>query len=147
MSDIFSTMDGDPLPSVSAPPSVIAELGMRCTTGGETAYGTVDIQPEVCIPESGAVRTSVLATWSDLLAGAVAGRAMNPRIPLTLDLEVQLKSLAGAGDRIAASATVIKAGRTVVVCETSFWNETNGAPIAQSIASFIASPDPSHSFE
>lgn len=133
--------------SVIATPSVIADLGLRCKTGGEVAYGWADIQPEVCLPGSGVVRTSVLATWADVLAGAVAGLAINPRIPLTLDLEVQLQGLAHAGDKIAVSATVIKAGRTVVVCESSFWDETTGAPIARSIASFIASPDPSHSFD
>ena len=128
-------------------PGVVAELGLRCTSVAEVAYGNAEVQPTVCIPGAGVIRTSVLATWADVLTGAVAGRAINPRIPLTLDLEVQLRGLAREGDRIAASATVLKAGRTVVVCEARFWDERSGTPIAHSIASFIASPDPAHVFD
>ncbi len=79
--------------TVSLPPSVIAELGLRCETGGEIARGHTEIQPTVCVPDTGTVRTSVLATWSDVLTGAAA------------------------------------------------------EPFAFSVASFIASPDPSHVFE
>jgi acyl-coenzyme A thioesterase PaaI-like protein len=123
------------------------ELGLRTVIDGDTVRGSAEIVPEICVPGTDTVRTSVLATWADVVAGMVAGYAVNPRIPLTLDLEVQLQGPARAGTRIVVVANAIKVGRTVVVCEAQFNDEQTGKPIALSLASFMASPDPSHVFE
>ncbi len=132
-------------------PSIVAELGLQSSKGhdlrGPVIRGTADVVAEACVPQTATLRTSVLATWADVVTGAAAGEAMNPRIPLTLDLEVQLSGEARVGDRLATEAVAIKAGRTVVVCESLFRSELSGEVIATAIASFIASPDPSHVFD
>jgi acyl-coenzyme A thioesterase PaaI-like protein len=125
---------------------IIAELGLQTAADGPAVRGRADVMPEVCVPGTAALRTSVLATWADVLTGTVAGQAMSPRIPLTLDLEVQLQRGARRGDQIGADATALKIGRTIVVCETTFRDETTNAPVAVAHASFIASPDPRHVF-
>jgi acyl-coenzyme A thioesterase PaaI-like protein len=126
--------------------SVIAELGLRSTVEADRVRGWADVVPEVCVPGTAIVRTSVLATWADVVTGAVAGNAMSPRIPLTLDLEVQVFGAAVSGERIVMEAVAVKVGRTVVVCEATFRTERKPAPVAVAVASFIASPDPSHLF-
>ena len=75
------------------------------------------------------------------------GHAINPRIPLTLDLEVQLLGAATVGDQIVGESVAVKVGRTVVVCEASFRKESETDPFAIALASFIASPNPDHVFE
>jgi acyl-coenzyme A thioesterase PaaI-like protein len=126
--------------------SVIAELGLRSTVDNDCVRGWADVVSEMCVPGTATVRTSVLATWADVATGAVAGKAISPRIPLTLDLEVQLFSAALAGERVLVEAAAVKIGRTVVVCEATFRIERTGATVAVAVASFIASPDPSHLF-
>jgi acyl-coenzyme A thioesterase PaaI-like protein len=128
------------------PGSILAELGLRTAVDGPAVRGRAEVVPELCVPGTSTLRTSVLATWADIVTGSVAGQAMNPRIPLTLDLEVQLQRGAGCGDQVGLEATALKVGRTVVVCETRFWDEASGAPVAVAHASFIASPDPQHVF-
>jgi len=126
--------------------TIIAELGLHTAADGPVVRGRVAIVPEVCAPGTTMVRTSVLATWADIVTGFVAGQTVNPRVPLTLDLEVQLQSGAHAGDRVVVDATAVKVGRTVIVCEARFVDELAGTPVAVAHASFIASPDPDHVF-
>jgi hypothetical protein len=40
------------------------------------------------VPGTSRLRTSILATWADNLAGLLAVYAMAPRVPVTLDLDV-----------------------------------------------------------
>jgi acyl-coenzyme A thioesterase PaaI-like protein len=127
-------------------PSVIAELGLRPTVEADVARAWAEVVPEACVPGTAALRPSVLATWADVITGAVAGNAISPRIPLTLDLEIQLTGNACIGDVVEAEAIAVKAGRTVVVCQATFRLKRTHAPIAVALASFIASPDPSHLF-
>ncbi|WP_238430170.1 PaaI family thioesterase [Frankia nepalensis] len=125
---------------------IIAELGLSMTDDGSGLRGDAEVTPEMCVPGTATLRTSVLATWADVLAGTVAAQTLDPRIPLTLDLEVQLHAGARAGDRVRAVTTAIKIGQTVLVYETRFLNETSGALVAVVHISFIASPNPQHVF-
>lgn len=131
----------------AAPTShIVTELGLHLTGGDGALHAHAEVSPHVCVPGTSTLRTSVLATWADVLAGTVAGDALNPRIPLTLDLEVQLRAQAHRGDRISAVASLLKVGRTVLVCETRFRDQATGAPVALALVSFIASPNPLHVF-
>jgi acyl-coenzyme A thioesterase PaaI-like protein len=125
---------------------IVSELGLRVAADGPDVRGRALVVPQMCVPGSAVLRTSVFVTWADVLTGTVAGNALNPRIPLTLDLEVQLHAGAREGDDIGAVATAVKVGRTVLVCETRFRNERTGDLAALAYVSFIASPDPSHVF-
>jgi acyl-coenzyme A thioesterase PaaI-like protein len=133
-------------PQVARVSHVVAELGLRTVADGPAIRGSAPVVPELCVPDTPILRTSVLAIWADILTGYVAGQALNPRIPVTLDLEVQVSGCARVGDQISAEATALKAGRTVVVCETRFRNDTTGELVALAHVSFVASPDPAHVF-
>src|SRR4051794_30343087 len=103
---------------------------MSLEVGGDMVRGSAEGQKHACVPGTDVVRTSVLATWADVVTGVIAGHAITPRIPLTLDLEVQVQQQALAGTRLVAEATALKVGRTVLVCEARFWDEDSGALLA-----------------
>jgi acyl-coenzyme A thioesterase PaaI-like protein len=128
------------------PVSIIAELGLRTAADGPVVRGAAEVVPELCVPGTSTLRTSVVATWADVVTGYVAGRSMDPRIPLTLDLEVQIHGTVRAGDRVVCQASALKVGRTVVVCEARFHDDSTGALLAIALGSFVASPDQSHVF-
>ena len=137
--------------SDSVPPtgkgSILAELGLRTAVDGPTAHGVAEVVDELCLPGTSALRTSVLATWADILTGAVAGVAIDPRIPLTLDLEVQLQRPVPAGIEIRVDAEAVKVGRRVILTEARFCDAASGEPFGLALVSFIASPNPEHVFE
>ncbi|EFC86405.1 hotdog domain-containing protein [Parafrankia sp. EUN1f] len=125
---------------------IVAELGMQTSGEGTTRRGQAEVRPEVCLPGTSLLRTSVLATWADVLAGAVAAQARFPRISVTLELEVQVRRTPRVGDRVEAVATAVKIGQTVTVCETRFFDGRTGELAALSYASFVVSPNPAHVF-
>jgi acyl-coenzyme A thioesterase PaaI-like protein len=108
--------------------------------------------PEICLPgtgspQSGGLRAGVLGTWADLVTGTVAAETMDPRIALTLDLEVQVLGSARVGSRVLVEASPVKVGRSVTVCTAWFHDEASDAPIAVAYASFMASPDLAHQWD
>jgi acyl-coenzyme A thioesterase PaaI-like protein len=125
---------------------IVTELGLTVAIDGPVAVARAAVVPEVCVPGSVALRTSVLATWADVVTGMLVISAVAPRIPVTLDLEVQVIEPAVEGDTVTAEATVVKLGRTVLVSEARFHVEGSGALVALAYASFIASPNPDHVF-
>jgi acyl-coenzyme A thioesterase PaaI-like protein len=125
---------------------VIVELGLEVATDGEVVLGRAPVVENLCVPGTDELRTSVVLTWADVLAGAVSGRAMEPRIPLTLDLEVQLVRPARPGEVVTAEARSVRAGRTVAISEAWFRDEASGEPVAVAVATFVPAPDPTHVF-
>jgi acyl-coenzyme A thioesterase PaaI-like protein len=134
-------------PAVRTGPHIIAELGLHTAFEGGAVAGRAEVVPEACIPGTDVLRTSVLATWSDVVTGFAAGHAVQPRIPLTLDLEVQVVEPPRAGMTVVSKGTVTKLGRTVVVTETPFIDEATGTLLAVSFVTFVPSPNPEHVFE
>jgi len=126
--------------------SVVSEIGLAGVWEGDVVRGRGEVVPETCIPRTEVLRTSVIVTWADVVTGSVAGSMITERIPLTLDLEVQVQEPARLGDRMVIEAAPLKAGRTVAVAEARVRNEDTGAPIAYAIATFFASPNPAHVF-
>ena len=126
--------------------SVVSEIGLAGVWEGDVVRGRGEVVPETCIPGTDVLRTSVIVTWADVVTGSVAGSMITERIPLTLDLEVQVHEPARLGDRMVIEAAPLKAGRTVAVAEARVHNEDTGAPIAYAIATFFASPNPAHVF-
>ncbi|WP_283097164.1 PaaI family thioesterase [Frankia umida] len=100
----------------------------------------------MCGPGETAVRTSILATWSDMMTGSLAVVLMGPQIPITLDLQVDVIEPAGPGDVISLEGTVLKRGRSVLVCETLLRRVNSSAVLAIAHTTFMASPDPRHVF-
>jgi len=126
--------------------SVVSEIGLAGVWEGAVVRGRGEVVPETCIPGTDVLRTSVIVTWADVVTGSVAGSMITERIPLTLDLEVQVQKPARLGDRMVIEAAPLKAGRTVAVAEARVRNEDTGAPIAYAIATFFASPNPADVF-
>nr|MDT0666360.1 PaaI family thioesterase [Micromonospora sp. DSM 115978] len=124
----------------------VMELGLRIEVDGDDLTGSAAVFPEICVPGTRTLRTSVLATWADVITGTLAMVHVAPRIPLTLDLDTHVVQPAADGDLIAVDASVVKLGRTVLVCQARFRNATSGGLVAVAYASFVASPNPGHVF-
>ena len=124
--------------------AVVTELGLLVSQDGDMLRGEAHAVPELWVPGSTVVRTSVLATWADVLAGLLSSLTIAPRIPVTLDLDVHL-SRQPVGDRdIVSVCNVVKSGRSITVCLVRFSHRGDPEPFAVSHASFMASPNPAH---
>lgn len=129
------------------PESILVELGLFVEQDGLPLRGAAEVFPEICVPGTDILRAGVLAAWADLVTGTVAAEAMDPRIALTLDLELQVLAPAVVGHRIHVEAAPVKVGRSVTVCRADFRDGPGGAALAVAYASFMASPDPGHVWE
>ena len=122
---------------------VVAELGLRVRLDGDGLAGDAAVTPEMHVPGTDVLRVSVLAAWSDMLTGLLSGTTIAPRVPVTLDLSVDLPRPVRGTPTIVGAARVLKAGRSVVVLEVTFVEAGGTAPVAVGTASFMPSPDAS----
>src|SRR4051812_8490932 len=120
---------------------IVGELGMAISVAGDALHGRVDVTPEMFVPGTSCLRTSILAAFTDLLAGLLAGRAIGPRVPVTLDLAVDLYRPATDVRRVEGIARAVKQGRTIFVARIDF--TADGEPLATATATFMPVPDES----
>ncbi len=119
----------------------IADLGGGYRLAGDACVGDFEVVDEMRAPGTSAVRASILATEADVVAGALANRALNPRVPLTVDLTVH--GLAPVDvDRLTIVSRPVKVGRSTVVVDTWFCAPGAERPLAFSQATFMPSPRP-----
>ncbi|MEU5879160.1 PaaI family thioesterase [Spirillospora sp. NPDC047279] len=123
------------------PASLIEELGFATRRAGEGLHGTAEVLPAMHVPGAPHLRTSILATWADILTGLLATQVMAPRVPVTLELDVQLYRPAPADGTVEGIAEVVKVGRSVFVAGVAF-TSAGGRPLAIANASFMTAPDP-----
>jgi acyl-coenzyme A thioesterase PaaI-like protein len=122
---------------------IISEMGLETNRHGEGMRGEAEVWPEQWVPGTQVLRSSVLLTWSDVVSGLLSSLAISPRVAVTLDLEVHhIRQHVGTG-RVEAHAELLKAGRSVVVCEIAF-TDGDGRRFAMSQGTFMASPNPEH---
>jgi acyl-coenzyme A thioesterase PaaI-like protein len=121
---------------------LLSELGFTSRLVGGELHGSGAIAPPMHVPGTSLLRTSILATWADMLGGTMTMRAITPRVPVTLELDVQLYRPAPSAGRLQAIGRVAKAGRSVIVIEVDFLDE-RGETFAFSGSSFMAAPDSS----
>lgn len=124
---------------------ILSELGFTTRWVGDEVHGSAPVVPELFVPGTTSVRTSILATWADVVCGYLVVDRMLPRVPVTLDLDVHLHEPLRETDTINAAARMIKAGRSVAVAEVTFTG-ADGTELAVGGASFMASPDPHATF-
>lgn len=124
-----------------APKDMLGELGFATRMAGEELHGTASITPAMHVPGTSHLRTSILAVWADTLTGLLATRVTTPRVPVTLELDVQLYRPAPADGTVQGIARVVKVGRSVFVADVEF-TLSGGEPLAASMASFMMAPDP-----
>ena len=115
-------------------------FGVFEADGGMDGAGTV--VPEMSVPGTGALRTSVLAAWADVVAGYVAIGLFDPGVPVTLDLDVHLHRPAVGLGEVRMAARVQKAGRSVSVLRVGITGG-DGRALGFAHATFMAAPNPS----
>ncbi|MFA1541931.1 PaaI family thioesterase [Actinomadura monticuli] len=119
---------------------MLDELGFATRKDGEDLRGSASITPVMHAPGTARLRTSILAAWADILTGLLATQVTTPRVPVTLELDVQLYRPAPAGGGVEGVARVVKVGRSVFVSSVEF--TSSAGPLAIANASFMMAPDP-----
>src|SRR3954447_14807261 len=114
---------------------------MAISVAGDALHGRVEVTPEMFVPGTPCLRTSILASFTDLLAGLLAGRVIGPRVPVTLDLAIDLFQPAVEVTRVQGVGRPLKRGRTVFVASVDF--AAAGDPLATATATFMPVPDES----
>jgi acyl-coenzyme A thioesterase PaaI-like protein len=119
---------------------VLVDLGWVTARSGEELYGSAPIVDEMEVPGTGHLRTSILATWADTLAGLLAVDAISPRVPVTLELDIHLFGPAPGSGVVHGVGRIVKSGRSVIVAGVDFTDQ-DGEPIGFGAGSFMAAPD------
>lgn len=120
---------------------MLAELGLATRRAGDGLHGTASVTPEMHVPGTARLRTSILAAWADTLTGLLATQVTAPRVPVTLELDVQLYRPAPASGTVDGIAAAVKVGRSVFVASVRFTTAC-AEPLAVAHASFMTAPDP-----
>jgi acyl-coenzyme A thioesterase PaaI-like protein len=120
---------------------ILIDLGLVVGRSGDGIVGTAQTVPEMWVPGTTCLRTSILAAWVDHVSGLAAIDVLAPRVPVTLELDVHVYERLPADGTVRAVARVVKAGRSVVVCTVDITDD-RGRPLAIGNASFMAAPDP-----
>jgi acyl-coenzyme A thioesterase PaaI-like protein len=118
---------------------LLQELGFAVRQDGDILRGSASVTPFMHVPGVPCLRSSILASWADMLCGLLSMRAFGG-VSVTLELDVHLyRPAPGAGTVIAVGRTV-KAGRSVFVGEVEF-ADADGEVFGFSATSFMAAPD------
>jgi len=121
---------------------ILNELGFAIKRVGNELHSTASITPEMHVPGTDHLRTSIFAAWADHLAGLLAIDSIAPRVPVTLELDVHLYRPAPGSGTVRGVGRTVKTGRSVFVAGIDFFSD-HGEPIAIAAGSFMAAPDPS----
>jgi len=121
--------------------SAIDELGLAMEAVGDELHGWADVRPTMWAPGTEMVRASVAMTWADSLLGLHALKALEPRLTVTLELDVHLFDDVAGIDRVHARSRLVKAGQAVIFTTLDFLAE-DGRLVGFGSGSFMAIPDP-----
>ena len=124
-----------------APEHIVHELGFHIVPEGDGLRGRAQVVPQMYVPGTDVLRTSILATWTDLICGLPVVDVFLPRVPTTLSLEVHVLERRPAPTEVIGHSRVVKAGRSVIFTQVEF-TDGAGRRIAIGSASFMAVPDP-----
>src|SRR6478736_1817108 len=69
---------------------IMRDLGFAVVATDDGMSGAGRVVPEMWVPGTSVVRTSILAAWVDRVAGYLAIDLFDPGVPVTLDLDVHL---------------------------------------------------------
>lgn len=119
-----------------------SELGLQVDIEGDTLVGRGQVVPELCVPEAGIVRPSVLLSWADILIGSLANERTMPRVCMTVDLDVRVARPLPVGTSVFSVGRILKSGRSLTVGEADFFIDGDDVPAAHVIGGFMASPRP-----
>lgn len=105
----------------------LATLGLRLdAVGAGTCETSLELTPALR-QQHGYTHAGVITTMADHTAGGAARAAVSPgRDVLTLELKINFLR-PGRGDRLIARARCLRAGRSIVVCESEVFAVVDGA--------------------
>ena len=83
---------------------LLAELGFTSRLVDDELHATGAITPPMHVPGTSRLRISILACWADMVGGMLTMRAIAPRAPVTLELDVHLYRPRRPGGGCARSA-------------------------------------------
>jgi acyl-coenzyme A thioesterase PaaI-like protein len=121
---------------------IMRDLGFGVAESADGICGSAHVVPEMWVPGTTALRTSILAAWADVAAGHLAIGLFDPGVPVTLDLDVHLYHPVVGRDEVRMLARVQKAGRSVSVLSIDI-DDGGSDPIGFAHATFMAAPNPS----
>jgi acyl-coenzyme A thioesterase PaaI-like protein len=121
---------------------IMRDLGFGVVPSGDEMHGSAVVVPEMWVPGTEVLRTSILAAWADMVAGYVAIGLFEPSVPVTLDLDVHLHLPPSGVDAVRMVAGIQKAGRSVSVLRIAI-TDGDGTPVGFAHATFMAAPNPS----
>ncbi len=111
---------------------------------GDSVVGELQIDDTLRAPESWRIRSSVLAAVGDQVTGILAAQRTDPATALTSDLALvtadDMIATARRTERFSVTSQILKAGRSLIVCECRFGNAGAEGPLAICEATFVASP-------
>src|SRR5262249_3742153 len=81
---------------------ILMELGFDVERVGDDLQGRAIVTPEMLVPGTSTLRTSILAAWADTVTGLRALDAIRPRVVVTQQLDVHLFESPPAGAEIHA---------------------------------------------
>lgn len=120
---------------------VLGDLGLSIEAAGDELHGRAAIVPTMWAPGTTRLRASIVATWADTLLGLLAVRALAPRVPVTLELDVHLFDDPGDDGVLHLAGHVAKAGRAVIVSSMEI-SAGDGRRVGFGHSMFMAAPDP-----
>jgi acyl-coenzyme A thioesterase PaaI-like protein len=102
--------------------------------------GTVSITESMWTPGTTSLRTSIVAAWADQLCGLLAATILVPRVPVTIQLDVQLIAPAPGSGLVTGTGKITKLGRSIIFAAVEFTDES-GALFCLGTGSFMVVPD------
>jgi acyl-coenzyme A thioesterase PaaI-like protein len=118
---------------------IMSETGLSVRLDGDGLAGRAQVAPELHVPGTDVLRTSVLAAYADMLTGLLAMGALPGRVPVTLDLAVDVVAPVRGCPVLEARCRLVKAGRSVLVLSVDF--TVGGDSVALGSGTFVPSPD------
>ncbi len=118
------------------------ELGLNMEVAGDTMVGHVEVVSQLCVPEVGVLRPSVLLSWADSLMGSLATEQTLPKVCMTVDLSVRVVHPIPAGVSVRGTGRILKTGRVLTFAEATFTIDGRAEPAAFVLGTFVASPRP-----
>jgi acyl-coenzyme A thioesterase PaaI-like protein len=120
---------------------VIRDLGLAVSRVGDEVHGRAIISPEMWVPGTEVLRTSILATWADTLTGMLTIGHVQPRVPVTLQLDVDLHRPPVGLEEVHIEGRMVKAGEATVVSVVDLQDE-RGERFGGGVGLFMVARDP-----
>lgn len=111
----------------------IYKLAMEVTFDGRSSTGTAPVRPEFFAPGTHRIRTALLATMVDVVAGHAPGGAVGP----TVDLRVQVYSPPPSNGHVRLVCHPLRVGSRLIVGETMLHAGDDPVPFAGALTTFI----------